>query len=356
MSTMMMQGSGTTDDTRWHAVEARDARADGSFVYAVTTTGVFCRPSCPSRRALRRNVRYFASNADAAAAGFRACLRCCPDRPEDPSLSMIARVRLHLESNVDRAVPLEELGRLTGLSPHHLQRTFKRVVGVSPKQYVAALRADLLKHHLRAGATVSRATYEAGYGASSRAYAGATPRLGMSLAAYRRGGQGVAIRYAIAPTTLGWVLVGATARGLCTVTLGDDPESLERAICQEYPKADLRRVDRSADHDVDAWLSDVAAQIDGEPRPAVPIDAEGTAFQQRVWSELRRIPRGETRTYSQVAAAIGAPSAVRAVASACARNRVAIVIPCHRVVRQGGELGGYRWGLERKRRLLEAER
>ena len=356
MTMVMMEDPRTADESRWQAVERRDAGRDGQFVYAVVTTGVFCRPSCPSRRALRRNVRFFASTADAAAAGFRACRRCRPDREVDPSTEVIARVRAHLESNVDRAVSLDELGRVAGLSPHHLQRTFKRAVGVSPKQYVAALRADRLKQHLRAGATVSRATYEAGYGASSRAYAGATPRLGMSLAAYRRGGRGVTIRYALARTALGWVLVGATSRGVCSVTLGDDQASLERAVAEEYPNAELRRVDALSDPELNEWLADVVAQIGGAPGAEVPIDAEGTPFQQQVWSELRRIPRGETRTYSQVAAAIGAPSAVRAVASACARNRVAIVIPCHRVVRQGGALGGYRWGLERKRQLLEGER
>lgn len=348
---------GVNETAAWAAVIARDRRHDGEFVYAVSTTGVYCRPGCPSRHPLRRHVRFFASPDGAEAAGFRACLRCRP-REAAPADRAVQAARAYLESHPDERVTLAVLAREVGLSPHHLQRTFKRVVGVSPRQFAAALRADRLKRALRTEASVSRATYEAGYSGSSRAYDAADTHLGMTPAAYRLGGRGVRIRFATAATRLGRLLVAATERGVCAVTLGDDDRALERGLAEEYPGAVRERVSGDDDRDADlrAWLTAIVRHIDGaEARLTMPVDVAGTPFQQRVWDSLRRIPYGATRSYAQVAAAVGAPKAVRAVASACARNRVALVIPCHRVVRSSGTPGGYRWGAERKSALLAQE-
>jgi AraC family transcriptional regulator of adaptative response/methylated-DNA-[protein]-cysteine methyltransferase len=348
----------TTDDNRWEAIERRDARHDGEFVYAVATTGVYCRPSCPSRRPLRPNVAFFATPADAAAAGYRPCKRC--GTGTSVAAAAVERARRYLDSHAGDRVTLDELAREAGLSPHHLQRTFKATLGVSPRQYAAALRADRLKDELRRGSSVSRATFEAGYGASSRAYEAADAHLGMTPAEYRRGGRGTRIRFATRDTELGRLLVAATDRGVCSVTLGDDDAALERDLAGEFPNADIQRAglgtSGGADADLRSWLDAVAAHIAGRGDLDVPTDASGTPFQQRVWSALRQIPRGETRSYTDVAVAVGAPRAVRAVASACARNRIALVVPCHRVLRGDGGLGGYRWGVERKRALLERER
>ena len=347
------------------AVVARDAANDGRFVYAVRTTGVYCRPSCPSRRALRANVSFHPTPGAAEAAGYRACRRCHPRDGATPAALAVARARAYLDALPAQAVPLGRLARETGMSPHHLQRTFTRLVGVSPKRYAAALRAERLEAELRAGATVSRATFEAGYGASSRAYEAADALLGMAPAAYRRGGRGEHVRWATAASALGRVLVAATARGVCAVTLGDDDAQLEGALAAEYPHATRERVvlDGSAaaggggaHDDLHGWMAAVLAHLAGEGhRLALPTDVGGTPFQQRVWQALQEVPYGETRSYAQLAAAVGAPRAVRAVAGACARNRVALVVPCHRVVREGGALGGYRWGVERKQRLLAQE-
>lgn len=342
----------------WDAVVARDPAFDGRFVFAVRTTGIYCRPSCPSRRPLPGNVTFFDMPAEAEAAGFRACLRCEPREPLAPAERTVAAARAYLDAHADEPVKLAVLAREVGMSPHHLQRTFKRVMGVSPRQYGAALRAERLKAGLRAGATVSRATYDAGYGASSRVYDDAAGRLGMTPAAYRRGGRGMRIRFMTAATDFGRLLVAATDRGVCAVTLGDDDDALERALAEEYPNAERVRVDAdgAADADLRGWLESVLAYLAGSrAEPGVWLDVAGTPLQEEVWTELRRIPYGETRTYSDVAAAVGAPHAVRAVASACARNPVALVVPCHRVLRKGGALGGYRWGLDRKARLLAHE-
>jgi AraC family transcriptional regulator, regulatory protein of adaptative response / methylated-DNA-[protein]-cysteine methyltransferase len=346
-----------TDAARWNAVVGRDREQDGRFFYAVRTTGVYCKPSCASRRALRANVRFFDDASAAEAAGFRACKRCDPRATESATSRVIAKARAYLDTHADEQPSLGTLAKTVGMSAFHLQRTFKREVGVSPSKYAAALRADRLKARLRAGATVSRATFDAGYGASSRAYDAATEQLGMTPGAYRRGGKGVHIRYMTAPTTLGRVLVAATERGVCAVTLGDDDETLENALNSEYPQSKRTRVRGSrGDEDLRAWVAAVRAYLEGaEQEIAVPLDVAGTPFQQRVWEALQRIPYGETRSYTQVAESIAAPTAVRAVASACARNRVSLVIPCHRVVRGTGALGGYRWGLARKERLLARE-
>ena len=346
-----------TDTARWNAVMARDAEQDGRFVFAVRTTGVYCKPSCASRRALRANVHFFADPGAAEAAGFRACKRCDPRASESATSRVIAKARAYLEAHVDEPSSLGTLAGAVGMSPSHLQRTFTRQVGVSPRRYAAALRADRLKAHLRAGATVSRATFDAGYGASSRAYDAAAEQLGMTPGAYRRGGKGVEIRYMTAATSLGRLMVAATARGVCAITLGDNDAALENALNSEYPQSTRTRVRGTrGDEQLRAWVATVSAYIEGREREiAVPLDVAGTPFQQRVWRALQQIPYGQTRSYAQVAESIAAPSAARAVASACARNRVSLVIPCHRVVRGSGALGGYRWGLARKERLLARE-
>ena len=349
--------SARTNEARWNSVVARDRGQDGKFLFAVRTTGVYCKPSCPSRRALRENVEFFADADAAELAGFRACKRCDPRSSDSAVDRTVAKARAYLAARVDDSPSLGALAKAVGMSPSHLQRTFKREVGVSPRQYSAALRAHNLKSHLRSGATVSRATFDAGYGASSRVYQAATEQLGMTPGAYRRGGKGVHIRYLTMKTVLGRLLVAATERGVCAVTLGDDDAALEIALNSEYPEATISRVRGvKADEDLHRWAGTVASYLEGANRDlAVPLDIAGTPFQQRVWSELRRIPYGETRSYTSVAESIGAPRAVRAVASACARNPVSLVVPCHRVLRGTGALGGYRWGVERKEQLLSRE-
>jgi AraC family transcriptional regulator of adaptative response/methylated-DNA-[protein]-cysteine methyltransferase len=344
------------DDARWAAVEARDASRDGAFVYGVTSTGVYCRPSCASRRPTRANARFFDSPRDAKAAGFRACLRCRPD--DDAARSATAAgvesARAYLDANRDRAVSLAELAKHSGLSASHLQRSFKRVVGVSPKQYQTARRLTRFKSRLRAGDTVSRATYEAGFGSSSRVYEKSNDSLGMTPASFRRGGAGVAMAYTIGESPLGRVLVAATARGVCAVEIGATDAEVERRLRADFPNASIRRDD-------DAHATWVRAVLDRVREPAragsnrIPLDLDGTDFQLKVWAALQAIPAGTRRSYGDVARAIGRPTATRAVARACASNKVAIVVPCHRVVRSDGTTSGYRWGENRKRRLLEDE-
>jgi AraC family transcriptional regulator, regulatory protein of adaptative response / methylated-DNA-[protein]-cysteine methyltransferase len=348
-----------SDDVSWRAVAARDTSADGRVFYAVTSTGVYCRPSCPSRRPRRENVRFFSTSSDAEREGFRACRRC---RPNDVSRAeaSVARARAILDRHAARGaegnVTLGELATMVGLSPFHLQRVFQSQLGLSPARYLRAQRSERFKSQLRTGGTVSRATYDAGFGSSSRAYELSESHLGMTPATYRRGGKGAEIRYRTVRSTLGQVLVAATSRGVCAVKLGDDAPTLERALFGEYPQASFTRAARSDDAFC-AWVATIVRCVDraGES-PAVPLDVKATAFQWRVWRALQSIPLGETRSYTDIAAAIGKPGAARAVASACASNRVALAIPCHRVVRSDGSLSGYRWGPERKRRLLERER
>jgi len=337
-------------ESAWKQVLARDARA--SFFYAVVTTGVFCRPNCASRRPLRENVRFFPTIADARAAGFRACQRCKPDRAIG---NMLDKVRAHLEAHLDRSIPLVELGRLTGLSPFTVQRLFKQAMGVSPLQYQRALRAGGLRSALKKGDTVTDAIYNAGFNSSSRAYEGA--QLGMTPARFAAGGRGEQIGYAIASSPFGWMVVGATPRGLCWLALAGSEFDAEATLREEFPEAELQ-VDASLAGFVQAALQSVREGTDlSESRKlANALDLRGTVFQLRVWQALRNIPRGETRSYSQLARELGDPKSTRAVAQACATNRVAVLVPCHRVVGVSGSLTGYRWGVERKRQLLDAER
>jgi AraC family transcriptional regulator of adaptative response/methylated-DNA-[protein]-cysteine methyltransferase len=343
----------------WESVLHRDASADDRFLYGVTTTGIYCRPSCPSRRPRRDNVAFFSSAEAAERAGFRACRRCRPNRVKSPSRA-VQRAREYIDNHIaglgEERITLGQLAEESGLSPHHLQRKFKAVVGLTPAQYARARKSERLKGELKRGETVSRATFGAGYSSSSRVYEDACARLGMTPATYKRGGAGTHIQYVIAKTSLGTLLVGATDRGVCAVTLGDDAKNLEAALEREYPAAKRTRVD-SPSSSLAAWVGEIVASVDEQrPLPEIPLDLQASAFQWKVWRELQKIPFGETRSYSEIANTIGSPKAARAVASACANNRVAVVIPCHRVVRQSGSLGGYRWGLERKRLLLEKER
>jgi len=341
------------DGEAWRAVEQRDARYDGRFVYAVRSTHVYCRPSCPSRRPSRANVAFFDAPDAAERAGYRACLRCSPR--EDPAMSnasAVSRARAYLDTHTGEPISLAQLARHAGLSAPYLQRAFKRAFGVSPKEYQDALRSVRLKARLRAGDTVSRATFEAGYGSSSRVYERTNEMLGMTPAVFRRGGDGMRVVYAIAESPLGRVLVGHTERGVCTVALGESDTELERRLRADFPKADIERAS-AATHE---WVQAVLDRIrHPEHDSRVPLDVNGTAFQWRVWKALQDIPAGTSRSYREVARAIGKPTAARAVARACATNPVAVVIPCHRVVREDGGLGGYRWGIDRKLELLNRE-
>jgi AraC family transcriptional regulator of adaptative response/methylated-DNA-[protein]-cysteine methyltransferase len=340
------------DDQRWQAVVNRDAACDGQFVFAVRTTGVYCRPSCKCRQPLRQNVRFYDSPASAESDGFRACKRCAPDRlPFEAEIG--ARVCAFIDSHLDERLTLDRLGQAVGLSPAHLQRVFKQVTGVSPRQYVEARRVGQLKANLRDGQPVAAALYDAGFSSSSRVYEEAADTLGMTPATYRKGGAGMLIRYTISECPLGYLLVGATERGLCAVSLGESPAAVEAWLQTDYPQAQLKRGDAALAGAVAQLVRHLAGEL---PHLDLPLDVQATAFQLRVWAALRQIPYGETRSYAQVAESLGEPTAARAVARACASNRVALVIPCHRVVRGDGDLSGYRWGVERKAHLLATER
>lgn len=340
------------DQAAWTAVLTRDGQQDGQFVYAVTSTGIYCRPSCPSRRPRREHVAFYATPDAAEGAGFRACLRCTPRASQAPSLAAIDKARAYLDAHLEEGVGLHELSAATGMSLFHLQRRFKQVTGLTPRQYVAARRSERFKSELKQGRSVTEATYEAGYGSSSRVYESSNATLGMTPSAYRRGGEGVEIRYTTTDSPFGRLLVGVTDRGICSVLLGEDDEALERLLTAEYPLAQRER----ATSDLARTVDDLLARLDGaKTRRDLPLDLQATDFTWRVWRALQEIPYGETRTYGEIARAIGSPKAVRAVAHACASNPAALVIPCHRVIGSTGALTGYRWGLERKRQILAHE-
>jgi AraC family transcriptional regulator of adaptative response/methylated-DNA-[protein]-cysteine methyltransferase len=336
---------------KWQQVMARDARQDGRFVFAVRTTGVYCRPSCPSRRPRRESVEFFPNPNEAERAGYRACLRCKPTEISAQA-RYVTRARQLLD-HAEGVMTLSELSKRVGLSPFHLQRLFKRATGLSPREYQSARRMQHVKAGLRKGDDVTTALYDAGFGSPSRLYERAPQQLGMTPGEYRRGGAGARITFAISPTSLGRLLVGATERGLCAVRFGENAGELERDLRQEFHAAELHRDDES----MRKYREPLLAAIRGDNTIIdLPLDVRATAFQMKVWEKLRQIPCGETRSYSDIAREIGEPSAVRAVARACASNPVALAVPCHRVVRSDGELAGYRWGVERKKRLLEQER
>jgi AraC family transcriptional regulator of adaptative response/methylated-DNA-[protein]-cysteine methyltransferase len=353
MHVQQLAMSDAAADPRWALVVARDASADGRFCYSVSTTGVYCRPSCPSRAANPRNVRFHDSIADAVAAGFRPCRRCRPDEPSSATrqAGLVANACRSIEA-AEEPLRLDGLAAAAGLSPHHFHRLFKSVTGVTPRDYAKAHRAGRMRERLVEAGSVTEAIYDAGFNASSRFYEQSHAMLGMTPTAYRAGGTGVAIRFAVGLCSLGSILVARSDRGICAITLADDPSVLVRDLQQRFPRAELI----GGDDAFEELMAQVVGLIEApDAANNLPLDIQGTAFQQRVWQALRDIPAGTTATYGDVAQRIGAPSAVRAVAGACAANRLAVAIPCHRVVRTDGSLSGYRWGVERKRMLLDRE-
>jgi AraC family transcriptional regulator, regulatory protein of adaptative response / methylated-DNA-[protein]-cysteine methyltransferase len=339
------------DDHGWQAVQQRDVNADGQFVFAVRSTGIYCRPSCPARRPVRHQVIYFPTCDAAEQNGFRACRRCHP-REASAHASLVKRVCQLIETNLEEPLSLTALGEKVSMSQFHLQRIFKRTLGISPRAYADACRFRAFKHELKRGHSATAAVYAAGYGSSSRAYERTASRLGMTPIRYRQGGKQTRIDYLTAKCALGLILVAATEKGICFVSFGDNKTFLERSLREEFPAADIK-------HDsprLQTWLRAILRHLNGhQPRLDLPLDMQGTAFQSRVWTALRSIPYGETRSYTQIAKSIGRPKAIRAVARACATNPVSVIVPCHRVVRASGNLAGYRWGLKRKRELLAKE-
>jgi AraC family transcriptional regulator of adaptative response/methylated-DNA-[protein]-cysteine methyltransferase len=377
------------EEQYWQAVLTRDMRSDGAFVYGVRSTRVYCNPSCPSRKPRREQVRFFASPRRAEEAGFRPCRRCHPEESTgEPHVELVRRACDYIEAHSDESITLSMLGAQVNMSPFHLQRVFKQIMGITPHQYSEACRLRRLKARLKEGEDVTTALYDAGYSSSSRLYERAPEQLGMTPVAYRRGGLGMKIHYTIVDSEPGRLLVAATEKGICSVCLGDDDERLEAALLAEYPAAEVERElqspqngvnkadhgmplltatqqeavyqpgpKRSRDFALSEWVSELLCHLQGQqPHLDLPVDVQATAFQWRVWQELSAIPYGETRSYSEIARRLGDPDKRRAVAHACATNPVAIVIPCHRVVRSDGTPGGYRWGVERKERLLARER
>jgi len=345
--------SRTRTDPRWAAVVARDRRADGNFFYSVRTTGVYCRPSCGARTAKPENVTFHASAADAERAGFRPCKRCRPDRlsPASEQAAVIEKLCRYIET-AEQAPTLADLAARTKLSPYHLHRTFRAVTGVTPRAYAAAHRARRVRRALSASASVTDAIYDAGYGSNGRFYDESNRVLGMTPSRYRAGGEGTEIRFAVGECSLGSILVAQSERGVCAISMGDDPDGLVRELQERFSRARLVGGDAA----FEALVAQVVGFVES-PKTGLdlPLDVRGTAFQQRVWQAMREIRPGETTSYSELARRIGAPSSTRAVASACAANVIAVAIPCHRVVRSDGGLSGYRWGVERKRTLLERE-
>jgi AraC family transcriptional regulator of adaptative response/methylated-DNA-[protein]-cysteine methyltransferase len=353
----MEHNSSTTawnEDLFWQAVLEKNTQFNGRFVYGVRSTGIYCNPGCPSRRPNREQVRFFATPAEAQSAGFRSCKRCHPDDlTQNEQVEMARKICDVLDTHPDQPCSLEMLGQELHRSPSYIQRVFKSIMGVTPRQYMANQKLQAFKSQVKAGQDVTTALYDAGYSSTSRLYEGVNNRMGMTPAVYRQGGAGKSIYYTIVKTYLGQMLVAATENGVCAVSFGQEESSLITWLQTEYPAAYLQPDQVT----LTAAVTSLVKHLEGAlPHLSLPLDLQATAFQLRVWEELRRIPYGETRTYSQVAEAIGRPKAVRAVANACAANPVAVVTPCHRVVRSDGSLGGYRYGIERKRALLSMEK
>jgi len=355
---------GGAGDSRWRAVQARDRRADGQFVYAVRSTGIYCRPSCPSRKPRASQILYFSRAEQANSQGFRPCRRCRPNLGNQAGekavhAEAVSKVCRHIEETLrqdggdEGSLSLAVLAREVNLSPHQLERAFQQMMGITPRKYVDAHRMRRIKNSLQKGKNVTTALYDAGFGSSSRLYERASKQMGMTPGTYRRGGKGMTISYTTTDTPFGLILVAATERGVSAVYLGDEEKKLEGALKKEYPQATLQRDDAALKN----WVAPIVNHLRGRTvRMDLPTDVQATAFQRRVWDELRKIPYGTTRTYTEVARSIGKPEAVRAVARACATNPVSIVVPCHRVVRTDGKLAGYRWGLNRKEALIEQEK
>jgi AraC family transcriptional regulator, regulatory protein of adaptative response / methylated-DNA-[protein]-cysteine methyltransferase len=356
-SNAVQQPQARAEDACWQATLARDQTADGTFVYAVNSTRIYCRPSCPSRKPARRHVTFFPTSEAAEGAGFRPCRRCRPQETgsADTRVALVKRACRLIDANGEERLSLDAISRGVGLSPHRLRRAFKHVTGITPREYAEARRLGRFKKQLKEGRSVTHALYDAGYGSSSRVYEHAKERLGMTPGTYRRGGQGLRIEYAIANSPVGRLLVAATPRGVCAVYLGDPgaDKALVGALAEEYPAASVSQ----ANGGVRRWIDLILEHLDGKQlQHDLPIDVRATAFQHRVWQQLQAIPYGETRSYREIAERLGAPGAARAVGRACATNPVSLIVPCHRAVREDGGLGGYRWGVDRKKRLLTHER
>jgi AraC family transcriptional regulator of adaptative response/methylated-DNA-[protein]-cysteine methyltransferase len=346
----------TTDAERWHAVATRDARFDDVFCYGTRSTGVYCRPSCASRPARRTSVRFFPSATAAAAAGFRPCKRCRPDVARAPLAARLEAVARHVKAHATERLPLAVLARRAALSPAHFQRAFKAHFGITPRAFQDGIRLGRFKQELRGGKGVTEAITDAGYSSSSRVYGETARQLGMTPTTYRSGGRGEEIRYACRDTALGLLMMAATDRGVCFAEFGESAAALEEQLAREFPAASFAESTGTHSVELDAWIDAFTDHLAGSAaRPDIPLDLRGTAFQVRVWRFLLGLGSGERVTYTKVAEAIGSPRAVRAAASACGANRIAVLVPCHRVLRGDGGLGGYRWGIERKQALLEAE-
>jgi AraC family transcriptional regulator of adaptative response/methylated-DNA-[protein]-cysteine methyltransferase len=351
-NTHISEISATAAAAFWQATLQRDPRADGKFLFAVRSTHIYCRPSCPARRPLRRNALFFLTPQEAEKNGYRACRRCRP-KEQLASIALITEAaKLLADASEEESLRLDSIARKLGSSPAKLRRAFRRAAGLSPREFAQAARLERFKKMLRDGASITEAIYSCGYGSSSRIYEKTNSQLGMTPAAYRKGGSGMKIGYMVVKSSIGKVLVAATERGISAVYLGEDERLLADALRKEYPRAEIAR---SAPGN-DRWLQEILRRVEGHaPSVELPLDVQATAFQRLVWQELQKIPRGTTRTYTQVARALGKPNSVRAVARACATNPTSIIVPCHRVIRTDGELAGYRWGLQRKERLLERE-
>ncbi len=343
----------TSDDQRWEITQARDSSFNGTFVYGVHSTRIYCKPSCPSKRPKRQNVTFFVSNKDAEKAGFRSCQRCRPqDGAQDASAKLVQKICQAIAASENGAPSLKKLSAEVGVSSFHLQRTFKQVMGITPHQYAKAHRIKEFKNLIKEGETVVGAMYDAGFGSSSRLYEQSDKELGMPPAVYARGGAGMKINFTVAVCKLGFLLVAATERGLCSVQLGNSECELRIKLFDEFPASQIEKDDSV----LGEWTKAILRYLDNEQKELnLPLDVRETAFQRRVWTELRKIPYGETRSYSDIARAIERPTAARAVARACATNPVALVTPCHRIVRENGAMGGYRWGIERKQKLIAQE-
>lgn len=342
------------DEIRWKATIEKDTNFDGVFVLGVLSTKIYCKPSCPARKPKRENVLFLNSCDEAENRGFRACLRCKPKEETNAQVELVKRACRLIEENLEVTFTLERLSEILNISKFHLQKVFKKHTGVSPKKYAEIHRVKNFKRLLKEGdESVTDAIYEAGYGSSSRLYEKSNAQLGMTPTSYRKGGLGMKINYTIAKSDLGLLLVAATEKGVCSVALGDGEKELEEHLTKEFPRAEISK-DETALGD---WVKELLLYLEGQKTKIVlPLDVQATAFQMRVWEALRQIPYGETRSYNDIAKELNQPNASRAVARACATNPVALVNPCHRVVREGGEISGYRWGVERKKSLLNKEK
>jgi AraC family transcriptional regulator, regulatory protein of adaptative response / methylated-DNA-[protein]-cysteine methyltransferase len=347
------QQGAATDTAKWKAVVERDESKDGLFVFGVRSTRIYCKPSCPARHPNLEQVVFFSHPDEAERSGFQACKRCRPQEARtSPRAELIQRTCAYIEANLDEKLTLENLSRQAGLSPFHFQRTFKKILGISPRQYVEARRLERVKRSLTNGETVTNSLYDAGFTSKSRLYEKTLPQFGVSPGLFRRGGEGLRIHYTIVDSRIGRVLLAATDRGACAVCMGASDEAVEAALREDYYAADLRRDDAG----MKEWTEALASYFNGHEFPkTLPLDVQATAFQWKVWKEIQSIPYGQTRTYSNIANSLGAPQATRAVARACATNPVAIVIPCHRVIGKDGSLRGYAWGVKRKKTLLSLE-